>query len=322
MKSIQYFSLAILLILLACNEEEVNDLSPKDYPETVTATIQHQNNTRHYTLHIPKSFDGTTAYPMVVFLHGGSGNMVSAQGFTQFNQVSKDADFLMLYPQGLHKTSTTGFSWADGRNGAADDAGIDDVGYINQLVDEISKQYNVNTNKIYLCGFSNGSFMTQRMAFESNGKFAAMGTLGGTLHSSYFDTGAPGRAIPMIYFFGTDDAYVPYAGGEVAGSGTMHVVGIEAAVEYWKTNNNCKTSAEAVNLPDIDNTDNSTATLYEYSDCDCNNAQVKFYKLNGAGHTWAGVELTAQEPVLGETNEDVFASQELWNFFNQFELCK
>ncbi len=113
-----------------------------------------------------------------------------------------------------------------------------------------------------------------------------------------------------------------YEGGEVANSGTMEVVGLETSVDFWGNNNNCQTAVPAVSLPDIDQTDNSTVTLYEYTDCDCNNAKVNYYKLNGAGHTWARVELPAQESFLGETNEDVFASQVLWDFFNQFKLCK
>ena len=75
-----------------------------------------------------------------------------------------------------------------------------------------------------------------------------------------------------------------------------------------------------VTLPNTNTTDNSNVVVYEYTNGDCNNSKVKFYKINGGGHTWAGVKLPNQT-ALGETNLDIFASQEVWNFFKQFELC-
>ncbi len=41
----------------------------------------------------------------------------------------------------------------------------------------------------------------------------------------------------------------------------------------------------------------------------------------GAKHTWPGVENESYEEIAGETNEDINAGEELWNFFNKYELC-
>ncbi|MEO0789214.1 MAG: PHB depolymerase family esterase [Bacteroidota bacterium] len=285
-------------------------------------SLLHQDFQRKYLVHTPPGYDNDDApVPAILFLHGGGGNIQSAQGFTRFNFVSNAEGFLMIYPQGYHSFAPESFTWADGRNGGADQAGIDDVGFLNKLLDTLMQDYSIDENRIYLCGFSNGSFMTQRMAFEANDRFAAMGTLGGTLQESYLEESTPGRAIPMAYFFGTDDPFVPYDGGIVAGSGTLPVLGVEEAVDYWVENNDCQTALPEVFLPDIDTSDHSTVSVFEYTDCACQNAQVIFYKMEGAGHTWAGVELVNQEPVLGETNEDIFASRELWEFFSQFSLC-
>ena len=75
-----------------------------------------------------------------------------------------------------------------------------------------------------------------------------------------------------------------------------------------------------INLPDIDLTDSSTATVFSFSNCSCN-SDLTFYRINGGGHTWPGVEIPLYEIVAGQTNEDIQASDELWTFFNAHTLC-
>ena len=105
------------------------------------------------------------------------------------------------------------------------------------------------------------------------------------------------------------------------GSGLVTpVVGMDTLVQFWKTNNNCLTSSPPVNVPNIDLADSSTVTVFNHSNCSCN-SDVKFYKINGGGHTWPGVEILSYELIAGQTNEDIQASEELWNFFKVHSLC-
>ncbi|MEM9324647.1 MAG: PHB depolymerase family esterase [Bacteroidota bacterium] len=317
------FCIAFVAIgLLSCtsDDNEMDVLTPESFPEFVNGTLDHQNRVREYVLHIPETYQGSSEVPLVIFLHGGGGNAQSAQGFTNFNLASEENGFLVAYPQGFHEAAPNSFVWADGRGLPPDDLGIDDVGFINALVDELVLQYAIDERKVYLCGFSNGSFLTQRIAFEDNARFAAMGTLGGTMNEEFLTGGGPGRPIPMIYVFGTDDGLVPYDGGFVSDNEELEsVIGVEAAVDYWVQNNECATALTAVDLPDLNTNDNSIITVFEYTDCACSNAQVMFYRVEGAGHTWPGVVVPNAN--LGNTNLDVQASRELWAFFDRFELC-
>ncbi len=317
---IVHTSLCILLsaLLFSC-KKAVQTPAPQTFPEIVNGTISYQNNTRKYILHIPSSYDGQSAFPLVVFLHGGGGNAQSAVNFTNFNQVSKSENFLMVYPQAFFEASPNSFVWADGRGLAPDILGIDDVGFIDRLVTALKEEYNINSKQVYLCGFSNGSFLTQRIAFEKNTQFAAIGTIGSTMAQSLYENGNPQRAIPQIFIFGTDDPFVPYEGGIVVGSNSLPIVGIEEAVDYWVAYNKCQNTLPPINLPDSNNSDNSTVSVFEYNNGTCSTS-VKFYKINGGGHTWPGVKLPNLAS-FGETNLDIFASQELWNFFERFELC-
>ena len=286
--------------------------------QNISDSLQHQNYQRQYIVHLPPGYNNNSPTPAVIVLHGGSGNYQSVQGFTQMNFVSNQNDFLAIYPQGIGN-APPGYSWADGRNTTADQAGIDDVGFMSKLIDTLYNDYNIDTNRVYICGFSNGGFMTQRLACETPELFAAIGGLGCSIDTNLIQTCNPNQAVPMAYFSGTADPEVPYNGGAMNNPIVTPIVAIDTAVQFWVKNNNCQTAEPVVNIPDNVPEDSSTVELYKYTDCDCD-ADFYFYKIINGGHTWPGVPVP-QFPQLGNTNEDIHASYLLWDFFSKFSLC-
>jgi polyhydroxybutyrate depolymerase len=292
---------------------------PQEFPSSVQASLQHDGLSREYQLHIPPNYNGNDQVPLVIVLHGGGGTATNIQGFTQMNPVSDDNGFIAAYPQGFARTQN-GFSWADGRATNANNAGIDDIGFLVNLIEQLKIDYRINQDKIYITGFSNGGFMSQRMICERPELFAGVATLGATIGTEVLSSCKSSQSMPTILLLGDQDTFVPYGGGTVAGNPSQ----IEGAVDlanYWRVNNNCSTTIDPRTLPDINQTDNSTVTLTEFTDCDCD-ANVKLYTINGGGHTWPGVENIAYEMIAGETNEDINASELLWDFFDQFERCQ
>lgn len=285
----------------------------------ITDSIVHQTYQRKFMVHLPPNFSTTSQRPLVLNLHGGSGNMVNAQGFSMLNPVSDQNNFIVAWPQG-YGIAPPGFSWADGRNTSADQAGVDDIGFIDKLIDTLITRYNVDTNRIYICGFSNGGFMVQRLACQFPERFAAMASLGSSIDTVLYQNCNPSKPIPMALFNGTADPSMPYGGGPMQNPQVTPVVPVDTAVQFWVAHNNCQTASPVFNFPDTFTTDNSTAELYNFTNCDCN-ADVRFYKLINGGHTWPGVYVASQASVLGNTNRDINASVELWSFFNAHTLC-
>jgi polyhydroxybutyrate depolymerase len=306
-----------ICLLYSCDNNE-NHLQAQEFPSSIDANLEHQGNQRKYTLHIPPSYDGLSNVPLVIVLHGGGGDSQNVQGFTQMNPVSDENGFIVAYPQGF-TPALDGYSWADGRATGATIMGIDDVGFICKMIDAIKSEFQINSNKVYVCGFSNGGFMSQKLACELDGVLAGVGTLGATIGSEVLSTCNSSQSIPMLLLLGDADPLVPYNGGTVANNPSP-IEGIEDLANFWKAKNQCQTTLPSVQLPDVDNSDNSTVTLFEFSDCNCN-ANIRLYRVNGGGYTWPGVEIPNYEITAGETNEDIDASKVLWEFFNQYELC-
>ncbi|NBC27867.1 MAG: prolyl oligopeptidase family serine peptidase [Bacteroidetes bacterium] len=306
-------------LLQACGNDVNNDLQSQQFPSSVSGSLEHQNNQRVYNLHIPPAYDGLTDLPLVIMLHGGSGNAKSVQGFTQMNPVADANGFMIAYPQGFAPAGQNGFSWADGRETSATLMGIDDVGFILKLVEKLISNYRINSNKVYVAGFSNGGFMSQKLACELEDVFAGVGTLGATIDSDVLSKCTTSQSIPMLLMLGDADPFVPYNGGTVANNPSP-IAGIETLANFWKENNNCSTTKPETQLPDVNSRDNSTVSLFQFSDCACD-ADVSLYRINGGGHTWPGVENVSYEMIAGETNKDINASTVLWEFFDEHERC-
>ncbi|WP_343487109.1 PHB depolymerase family esterase [Allomuricauda sp. d1] len=320
-----YLLILFFLILSSCTDDsgEMTDQTEETVvprATTINATLEHDGLDRIYNLYFPSNYDGDTPLPLVIVLHGGSGNAESVQGFTQMTPVAEANGFLAVYPQGAGPAGDGGFSWADGRGTTADDAAIDDVGFINTLIDILVSEYAVDENRIYLTGFSNGSFLTQKIACTSNSKIAAVASLGSTYDVAQSAECNPGRPIPTLLITGTEDPFIPYDGGEMNTAVNVEILSSPELFQFWAINNGCETELNSIDLPDSNTSDNSTVTQFEFTDCDCD-ANVKHLRLNGAGHTWAGVENISYEEIAGETNEDIDASTVIWEFFSQFELC-
>lgn len=295
--------------------------TPLASQENIPGSFTHQGQSRQYIVHLPPGFSESTLSPVVMVLHGGSGNMLNVQGFTRMNWVSNQQGFIAVYPQGIGPTNVAGgYSWADGRGTTADADGIDDVGFLNRLIDTLAVGFGADTSRIYICGFSNGGFMTQRLACESPGRFAAVGALGCSMDTALIQNCQPGVPLPMLYVSGTADPEVPYEGGTMSNPNVLPVVAVDTAVHFWAAQNGCALSLPAENLPDLVPDDNSTVERVRFTDCDCE-AEVQLYRILNGGHTWPGVELPDLEPLLGETNEDINASSVLWSFFQPFTNC-
>ena len=289
--------------------------------QIIEENLQHDGLTRLYDVFLPSDYNANGNFPVVIMLHGGGGDKDVIKGFTQLNPVANALGYIAVYPQGFEPLAIGGFSWADGRGTAADNAGIDDVGFISSLIAELKTDYALDDQRIYVGGFSNGGFMTQTLACEISNQIAAAAALGSSLGINQSANCNTAEATPMLYVVGTADPEIPYNGGTMTNPNVEPIIGVEAAVQFWVNKNNCDPSPQTTNLPDIVTDDNSTVELLKYDNCDCS-SDVYFYKIINGGHTWPGNEIPSIESQLGETNEDINAGFRMLNFFNDHVLCQ
>ncbi len=267
-------------------------------------TIAHDGETRVYDLYIPVDYTPQERVPLIFNMHGFSATSESQAAYTGFNQIADTARFIIVYPQGLTRTIDTGQTGTHWNAYFGTD--VDDKGFLIKLMDKVINDYTIDESRIYATGWSNGGYMSYRMACEASERFAAVASVTGTMVFQQLPNCNPTNPVSVLHIHGTEDQTVNY-------NGSSRSVGVPEVITRWVENNSCV--VEGVfeeNIPDIDPNDNSTVTKFEYNNCSLN-TDVHLYKVDGGGHTWPGATLL--RPELGATNQDIKASSIIWNFF-------
>ncbi len=269
--------------------------------QTLVGELEHNGVTRSYRLYLPSGYEaGMTQLPLVFNLHGYTSNAVQQELYTNMNALAEAESFIVCHPDGINESWNVGFG-----NSVADD-----VGFLDALISIFHAVYDVNLRRVYSTGMSNGGYMSYKLACELTDRIAAIASVTGSMVPNQLNQCNPSRPIPVMQIHGTADPTVPYSGFALGSP-------IEPLVDWWVTHNGCAANATVIDIPDLDTTDNCTAELYEYVDCD-GNTKVEFYKITDGGHTWPSGLIDINN--LGPTNRDFSANEVIWEFFKQFEL--
>ena len=169
-------------------------------PETI-----HTERPSEYVL--PVDYDAAKEYPLVVVLHGfGATGPIQSLYMGVTAQVD-DRDFILVHPNGTVGSSGSRF-WYSGASCCGTPQ--DDVGYVSEIIEEAKATFNVDEDRVYLWGHSNGGFMSYTMACEASELVTAIVSLAG---SSFLD---PGRCDPrtepvsVLQLHGDADSTIRY----------------------------------------------------------------------------------------------------------------
>lgn len=263
----------------------------------VTHYIMQDTVQRSFIVNVPPGYDGTSPVSCVFNFHGSGMNAAQQQIYSKMNVVSNANNFIAVYPNGIDNSWLVGFTGAYHENDR-------DVKFIESVLDTLKMLYNIDQDRVYACGISQGGYMSHRLACDLQDRFAAIASVAGGIADSAVFYCDNFRSVPTLLIHGTDDLFVPYAWAE-------------STAEFWVNHNSCTIDMDTINIPDINTNDNSTVRHIVYGSCD-NDVTVEIFKVEGGGHTWPDGFMSL--PGYGNTNYDIKASQEIWNFFNRYTL--
>lgn len=165
----------------------------------VTRTL----GSRTYDVVVPAGL-AASEVPLLVTLHGAGSNPTVDEYSKQWAPFAAAHGFIVAYPQ------ARGFP----QSGVWDpySASSPDVGFLREVVADVSARWCVDAHRVYVDGWSNGAVMSQRMACSAADLFAAATSYGGgTPTVSGFATPCqPSRPISVGLFAGQFD--FTYAG--------------------------------------------------------------------------------------------------------------
>ncbi len=269
--------------------------------QVVTGSFTHGGVVRTYRLYIPSIYSPSTPVPLVFNLHGYTSNNIQQEAYGDFRSIADTANFIIAHPNGT--LDGLGNRFWNTFGGST----VNDLGFLTALIDTIGASYNIDPDRVYSTGMSNGGFMSYDLACFRSERFAAVASVTGTMIAPRLTTCAPGHPVPVMHIHGTADGTVPYNGGN-------GFVPVETLVNYWVNFNNCDPLPTVIQVPNTSTTDGSTVEHQIYSNGDAGSI-VEFFKVTGGGHTWPGSAIP-----VGVTNQDINASVEIWRFFSQYRL--
>lgn len=278
------------------------------------ATIQTPDGrTRRYRLYVPSALQVTSRVPLMIALHGALGSSSQFQSNSGFNELAEANGFIVAYPDGIgNLPDESGFqTWNAGSCcGPAQSKAVDDVHFIDQLIDTISLSYPIDPTRVYAAGHSNGAMLSYRLACELSSKIVAIGIQAG---SPGVESCPAPNAVSMLHIHGTADLNMPISGG--AGSQGVSGVSFRPALDAdlaLSVANSCKTQSSPVAV-----SQNADLVATTFGNCR-GSAEIKFIAVTGASHAWMGHEATsaAAAALVGVPYTKLDSSRAIWSFLN------
>lgn len=268
------------------------------FANRTNGTLISSGEKRRYLLYVPDSYTPDQATPLVISLHGFAEWPDHLRQTTRWNELADEQGFIVVYPSGTRFP----LRWRTHVTTAGRDNLDYDVTYISDLINKLSSTYNIDQDRIYVNGLSNGGGLSFTLSCMLSDRIAAFGSVAGAYALAWEDC-QPTRQVPAIIFHGTEDKIVPFEGG-VSGPSEFTLPDIQQWVETLAARNGCDPTIQ--HYPPMGEV---TGIRYRYCTAD-----VVFYFIRNGGHSWPGGE-PIPEFIVGHTTQDIDATREMWTFF-------
>lgn len=303
--------LALIVILLDGCHVPLTDIPPGN-KEVEFSHDQYPRQTKFY---IPKKLKKRKR-SLVLCLHGEEETTESILRLTKrsFNILADQHGFIVGYPEGLYNY------WNDAREDSISLSHyneIDDVGFLEKVIDYAIDSFRVDPSRIFINGFSNGGLMTIRLACEIPSKVKGFAVVAASLTLDQLVECKSDTTISLMMINGTRDPIFPYQGGQIMVDDKAQgsVMATEEAVKFWLKENKCEEKATVKDIPNIDTFDETRSEKISYTNCE-NGNKIVLIRVNNGGHTWPGGRQYQNEKSIGKTSKDFNANEEIWRFFD------
>ena len=279
--------------------------------------IIHEGIEREYIIHIPKNL--TEDSPLVFIIHGFTGSAEGISAYSDMNSIAERESFIAVYPQGTKDIN--GNTFFNVGYGFHDDATINDVSFIRELVRSLSQEFNLSRKKAFATGMSNGGDMSYLLACTSSDLFKAVAPVAGVLMKGLKDSCELNSPVPVFEIHGTADKISLFEGDLNNEEGWGAYYDLPSTIDFFAeryqlTNKSVKQMTSKESGADYD-------IFFERHWSDDLEEEVWMYRIEDGRHVWPGIKFNWWDNPLawfyfGSGNEDINASEEVWAFFKKY----
>lgn len=289
----------LALLLAACTPDDDRAATPASptpptsgvapaTPLSADRQVTVNGTDRTYRLVTPP---GDAAVPVIVAIHDAGNTIDGMMEVTQLHREAVRGGFAVAFPaaaQAAERTWNAGFCC-----GAGPSVGLDDMGFLDAVIDELAAHERIDADRVYLAGVSNGAVMAYQYACERPERIAGVGSVAGTMNPEGCE---PAEPVSVLEIHGTADEVVPFDGGEMPEfvQATRPAMSAPALVRHWAEVGACAGEPTTATDPPV------TRTVWE--ECEAA-AGVGLVAVEGAGHTWYASEFGPVEGAVDATTE-------------------
>lgn len=252
----------------------------------------------------------TSPAPLVIALHGGGGNGKTM--VPRWADKARAEGIVAVFPDGIGRDGRMATWNAGGCCGQAMATKSDDVGFVGALIDDLVRSGVADPKRVYVTGMSNGGMLTHKVAIALSGKVAAVAVVAGAM---FGDEAPPAAPVPVMVMHGVKDQIVPYTGGPspvgfVASAQARDFQPVEKTVAFWVKADGCTGGPKASPAGEVQ--------MQDWTGCG-GGAEVLFYRLASATHTWPGAKVPAGATRMLEMTpyDAIDATDAAWAFFKR-----
>ncbi len=289
-----------LLGLSACTSgsvEIVTDTSsttpePDDRARgTFVVALEHDGLEREAIVYVPESYSATADTPLVLNFHGFGGIARYHMEDADLRPQADRSGGLLVIPQGARLDGSP--HWNPVALGGDNKSDVDDLGFVEALLEAIQAAYPYNADRVSAIGYSNGGMMALGLACSRSEWIASAGSVSGAFLDETCDLSHP---MSIITLHGTRDSTIPY-------NGSGEYYSAMEVVDYWRGENGAE-EAEVVELQ----SGNTTIRHWPHEGGDAGTA-VHHYRVMGGEHIWYNF-----------TVDGLSANDRIWDFLTAFSV--
>jgi poly(hydroxyalkanoate) depolymerase family esterase len=290
------------------------------------------SGSRRFKLWIPRTLEKDSASPLLMLLHGCVHDAKGMAEISGMNDIADENRFLVVYPRQRRGANFLKcWNWFDPKHQAR---GAGEPGILAEVIEQVSRAYRVDRDRVYVAGVSAGGAMASILAATYPDLFAALAVFAGAefkaaasrreglaamkrggpdavrqgqLAFEAMRDGLAGkrrRRMPAIVFHGTADRLVSPANAE-------------QVIAQWTQTNRCLaaekgesgfTLTEKVSAGQIPGGHAYQKHVYLEAD---GRPLLEKWLVEGLGHAWSG---SPQRSRYGDP-QGPNTSREIWRFF-------
>jgi len=244
---------------------------------------------RTYRVHVPRGLPEGMRAPLLLNLHPSVLNGVGQALFSGMNGPADERGVIVAYPDGIEG------SWNAGSCcGRAARDQVDDVGFMREMIADLSHRGCIERRRVYATGHSNGAHLAHRLACEAPELIAAIAPASGVLRVP-LEACREGQPVPVLQFHGTEDSMVEFSD---AG----------ATVDTWVARDGCTDPPREIYRQGV-------VRCMAHDACRAG-SKVVFCVAEGGGHCWPGSRWCP----VGAPIRDIDGNHYMLDFFDQFAL--